>query len=57
MGMSIDVLRHCDRCGAILTRKNNKCGFEICDRCNDCLEKQVKNEPREVLEDGNGNNT
>ncbi len=38
--------RHCDRCGALLTRKNNRCGFELCDTCNDELEKayeKIKN--------------
>lgn len=34
--------RHCDRCGGLLTRKNNRCGFELCDTCNDALELQVK---------------
>ena len=40
--------RHCDRCGVLLTRKNNRCGFELCDTCNDALELQVKtkNRPR-----------
>lgn len=34
--------RYCDRCGILLTRKNNKCGYEICDKCNEILDKQVK---------------
>jgi len=33
--------RHCDRCGVLLTRKNNRCGFELCDTCNDALELEV----------------
>ena len=36
--------RHCDRCGVLLTRKNNKCGFELCDNCNDAIELEVKEE-------------
>ena len=36
-------LRYCDRCGCLLTkRNNNKCGYEICDSCNEILEKEVK---------------
>jgi len=31
-------LRYCDRCGVILTRDNNKQGYEICDKCNEWLE-------------------
>ena len=30
--------RYCDRCGVILTRDNNKKGYEICDKCNEWLE-------------------
>lgn len=29
--------RYCDRCGVLLTENNNKCGFEICDKCNEWL--------------------
>lgn len=43
----IDGHRHCDRCGVILTRKNNKCGYEICDKCNEALDDLVKNKPQE----------
>ena len=31
--------RYCDRCGKILTRDNNKCGYEVCDQCNEYLER------------------
>ncbi len=37
-----DGSRHCDRCGALLTKDNNKCGYEICDECNEWLEEYVK---------------
>lgn len=37
-------IRYCDRCGVILTRENNKCGYELCDKCNEYLEKEVKEE-------------
>lgn len=40
--------RYCDRCGKILTRDNNKCGYEVCDTCNEQLER-VKAEMREKL--------
>ena len=36
--------RFCDRCGKPLTRSNNKSGYEICDSCNEILDKQVKAE-------------
>ena len=42
----IDGYRHCDRCGAILTRENNKCGYEICDKCNEYLDDLGKNKPK-----------
>ena len=42
-----DGHRHCDRCGAILTRENNKCGYEICDKCNEYLDDLGKNKPQE----------
>lgn len=35
--------RYCDRCGVELTKKNNKCGYELCDKCNDSLEQDLKN--------------
>ena len=34
--------RYCDRCGVELTAKNNKCGYEICDKCNQELEKECR---------------
>ena len=38
--------RFCDRCGVPLTKQNNKCGYEICDRCNEILEKQCAEESK-----------
>ena len=29
--------RYCDRCGVKLTEKNNKCGYDLCDPCNEIL--------------------
>lgn len=37
-----DGFRYCDRCGVLLTKDNNKCGYEICDKCNEWLESQEK---------------
>ena len=34
--------RYCDRCGILLTRDNNKCGYELCDSCNAWFEQIVK---------------
>ena len=34
--------RRCDRCGCLLTKENNKRGYEICDKCDEILERQVK---------------
>lgn len=39
--------RRCDRCGVLLTKANNKCGFELCDTCNDWLEEYVKEKDNE----------
>jgi hypothetical protein len=33
--------RHCDCCGVLLTKENNKCGYEICDKCNEGLERYI----------------
>ena len=41
--------RHCDRCGVLLTRKNNKCGFELCDNCNNALN-LIGSEKQKVLQ-------
>ena len=30
--------RHCDCCGVLLSEDNNKCGYELCDSCNERLE-------------------
>lgn len=30
--------RHCDCCGVLLIEDNNKCGYELCDSCNERLE-------------------
>ena len=32
--------RLCDCCGALLTEDNNKCGYELCDECNERLEQE-----------------
>ena len=32
--------RHCDCCGILLTKDNNKCGYELCDECNERLEQK-----------------
>lgn len=43
-------IRYCDRCGVELTTSNNKCGYDICDKCNKYLEKQIKeNEKMEMV--------
>ena len=34
-------VRYCDRCGVELTKANNTCGFELCDKCNEALEQQL----------------
>ena len=39
-----DGNRYCDRCGVLLTEENNKCGYELCDKCNEYLGKEVGNE-------------
>lgn len=44
--LETDGKRYCDRCGVLLTEDNNKCGFEICDTCNEILEREVQNEDR-----------
>jgi hypothetical protein len=33
--------RHCDCCGVLLTEENNKCGYELCDECNEELERYI----------------
>lgn len=38
--------RYCDRCGIRLTKDNNKCGYEICDKCNEWLEWYVKDKEK-----------
>lgn len=43
--MKENGLRFCDRCGVLLRPDNNKKGFEICDECNEWLERTVK-EPK-----------
>lgn len=35
-------IRYCDCCGIGLNKKNNKCGYELCDRCNKNLEDCVR---------------
>ena len=34
--------RECDCCGVLLTKDNNKCGYEICDKCNEKLENYME---------------
>lgn len=34
--------RYCDRCGVLLTKDNNKCGYELCDECNEWLEEYMR---------------
>ena len=34
--------RHCDCCGVLLTEDNNKCGYELCDECNERLEQSME---------------
>ena len=34
--------RHCDCCGVLLTEENNKCGYELCDSCNERLEQSME---------------
>lgn len=34
--------RFCDRCGVRLNKDNNKCGYELCDKCNEWLNKYIK---------------
>jgi hypothetical protein len=36
-----DNKRYCDRCGVELTKRNNVCGFELCDKCNEVLGQQL----------------
>ena len=31
-------MRYCDRCGVLLTKENNKCGYELCDACDKVVE-------------------
>lgn len=54
--IDIDGYRHCDRCGAILTRENNKCGYEICDKCNEYLEDLDKYKPQAESEENGREN-
>ena len=35
-------IRYCDRCGALLTQENNKCGYELCDECNKIVEEYCR---------------
>ena len=39
-----DGFRYCDRCGVLLTPENNKCGYELCDECNEWLVDWTKEE-------------
>lgn len=44
--------RYCDWCGVRLTRENNKCGYELCDDCNDALELEVKEDQEQQESEG-----
>ena len=35
-------VQYCDCCGVELTEDNNKCGYCICDKCNEELERYCK---------------
>ena len=41
--------RYCDRCGVLLTNENNTFCYEICDKCNEELEKEVKHGEKNTL--------
>ena len=45
-----DGKRYCDRCGVPLTKENNKCGYEICDTCNDYLENYMREKNEREIE-------
>ena len=45
-----DGNRYCDRCGCFLTKENNKCGYELCDRCNELLEAEC-GKPKIICDD------
>lgn len=45
-----DGRRFCDHCGIELTEANNKCGYELCDKCNEELERLVAEQEREEAE-------
>lgn len=40
--MFLNGVRYCDCCGIKLNSNNNKCGYELCDRCNERLEDKVR---------------
>ena len=37
-------VQYCDCCGVELTEMNNECGYCICDKCNERLEREHKGE-------------
>lgn len=37
-----DGYRYCDRCGVLLSKDNNRCGYELCDECNEKLERYME---------------
>ena len=47
-------VRHCDRCGVKLNKRNNTCGYELCDSCNETLESEAKNDQRVCNQDSKG---
>lgn len=50
--MELCIIRRCHKCGVRLTEENNKCGYEICDKCNEWLEEHCgeKSKKKEVAE-------
>ena len=40
----INENRYCDCCGKVLTKENNKCGYNICDNCNADMRKESEEE-------------
>ena len=47
--MLLKGVRYCDCCGIKLNRNNNKCGYELCDRCNEQLEDKVRQKSDERM--------
>lgn len=41
--------RYCDCCGIKLNKANNKCGYELCDKCNERLERECKEKSNDTI--------